>query len=139
MLLVRGQRRASSRANRGCGLGWFSRMRGQNAARTTRGFHAALATAVQLTSHVSPLIDCQAASFPASQSVQCPLQMFQPTDASALASGPHPLTQRINEDQAVLEFPGKMYGVSVCTHMHSALCNSQSYGGVDVAIPIHTA
>ncbi|CAM9323676.1 unnamed protein product [Ectocarpus sp. 4 AP-2014] len=31
--------------------------------------------------------------------------MFQPTDASALASGPHPLTQRINENQAVLEFP----------------------------------
>ncbi|CAN0522112.1 unnamed protein product, partial [Ectocarpus sp. 12 AP-2014] len=50
----------------------------------------------------------QAASSPAPHTVPlvpCPLQMYQPTDASALASGPHPLTQRINENQAVLEFP----------------------------------
>lgn len=35
-------------------------------------------------------------------------EMLQPTNESAgLASGPHPLTQRINEDQAILEFPGE--------------------------------
>lgn len=34
--------------------------------------------------------------------------MLQPTNESAgLASGPHPLTQRINEDQAIIEFPGE--------------------------------
>lgn len=96
-----------------------------------RGFHAAPARGhfSLLTSHVSALVECQAASFPASQSVPCRPQMFQPTDASALVSGPHPLTQRINEDQAVLEFPGKM---SVCSNADICippclLVNSRSF------------
>lgn len=38
--------------------------------------------------------------------------MLQPTEKSAgLASGPHPLIQRINEDQAILAFPGEIVDI----------------------------
>lgn len=55
-----------------------------------------------------------AASIPFSLLPVCSRKMLQPTNESAgLASGPHPLTQRIDEGQAMLEFPGEVSGCSL--------------------------
>lgn len=66
--------------------------------------------------------------------------MFQPNNETAgLVSGPHPVTQRINENQAILEFPGESWYQHRTQNMqHVCARKTQQYSSSSI-ISYHTA